>query len=182
MAGKEHTIFKSLLFLTLEEENDWKKSIVECLNDCSIRDEEEQEYSIDDYIVTERFYEDIWEDYDCQKANLNKTLPNNIIAIGTVGRWNGTFNGGKVFGNNLNEILYAGDCDDINVYCDRYDVHSILAHHDGRHYMTYRMLKDGVDGEELLDKLIYGGGLSQRDITRYTTSLRPYIKDIYGWK
>lgn len=178
---KEHTIFKSYLFLTSEEEKAWKKDICEWMNECTCKDDG-TDYTTDDYEVTERFYEDINDMYDCEKANLNKTLPNNIIAIGTVGRWNGNFAGGKVMGNNLNEILYTGDCDDISVTYDRYNVHSTLAHHDGRHSMTYRMLKDGVDGDDLLEKLIYGGGLSKSDISRYTTSLVPYVKEVYGIK
>ena len=181
MKLKEHDIFKSNLFLTLEEEKAWKEDIANCMNECTCKDDG-TDYTIDDYEVTERFYEDVWEMYDCEKANLDKKLPNNIIAIGSVGRWNGTFAGGKVMGDNLNEILFTGDCDDIAVTYDRYNVHSTLAHHDGRHCMTYRMLKDGVDGEELLDRLIYGEGLTKRDITRYTKSLVPYVKECYGIK
>ena len=181
MKLKEHTIFKSYLFLTLEEEKAWKEDVANWMNECTEKDDG-TDYTTDDYEVTERFYEDIWDMYDCEKANLHKTLPNNIIAIGTVGRWNGHFAGGKVMGNNLNEILYTGDCDDIKVYWDRYNVHSTLSHHDGRHSMTYRMLKDGVDGDELLERLIYGDGLSKQDITRYTTSLVPYVKEVYGIK
>lgn len=181
MKLKEHSIFKSYLFLTLKEEKAWKEDIADYMNEF-IEEGDENIWTVDDQEVTERFYEDIWEMYDCEKINLDYTLPNNIIAIGSVGRWNGTFAGGKVMGNNLNEILYAGDCDDINVYWDRYNVHSELAHHDGRHSMTYRMLKDGVDGDWLLNKLVYGGGLSSNDITRYTTSLVPYVKKVYGIK
>jgi len=178
---KERTIFKSYLFLTAEEENAWKKDVCEWMNECTCKDDG-TDYTTDDYEVTERFHEDIWDMYDMERDNLHKLLPNNIIAIGTIGRWNGTFAGGKVMGNNLNEILYIGDCDDISVTYDRYNVHSTLAHHDGRHSMTYRMLKDGVDGDELLEKLIYGGGLSKNDISRYTTSLVPYVKERYGIK
>ena len=178
---KERTIFKSYLFLTSEEEKDWKKSIIEWLS----QEKEERGYTDEDLtedsqVIEDKFYEDIWDMYDCEKMNLNKTLPNNIIAFGSVGRWDGTFTGGKIMGNNLNEILYTGDCDDISVTYDRFNVHSILAHHDGRHSMTYRMIKDGVDGDELLEKLIYGGGLSKSDISRYTTSLVPFIKEVYG--
>ena len=179
MKLKERDIFKSYLFLTAEEEKAWKEDIANWMNECTCKDDG-TDYTIDDYEVTERFQEDIWDNYDCEKANLHKILPNNIIAIGSVGRWNGRFAGGKVLGNNLNEILYIGDCDDIAVTYDRYNVHSTLAHHDGSHSMTYRMLKDGVDGDELLDKLIYGGGLSKQDITRFTTSLVPYVKEVYG--
>lgn len=176
---KERTIFKSYNFLTAEEEKSWRNDIAEWLNE-DIEMEDQEPFTADDYEVTERLYEDINDNYDCERANLNKTLPNNIIAFGIVGRWNGYFNGGLVMGNNLNEILYTGNCDDISVTYDRYNVHSSLAHHDGTHSMTYRMIKEGVDADWLLDKQVYGGGLSKSDISRYTTSLVPYIKEVYG--
>lgn len=176
---KERTIFKSYNFLTTEEEKEWRKNIAEWLNE-DIEMEDQEPFTADDYEVTERLYEDINDNYDCERANLNKTLPNNIIAFGIVGRWNGNFDGGKVMGNNLNEILFTGDCNDISVTYDRYNVHSKLSHHDGTHSMTYRMVKEGVDADWLLDKQVYGGGLSKSDISRYTTSLVPYIKEVYG--
>ena len=80
-------------------------------------------------------------------------------------------------GDNLNEVLYFGNCDDLYVYCDRYDVCSVMAHHDGRHYVTYRMIKEGVDEDKVIDKILKG-----EDVSRYTTSLRPFVKEIYGWK
>ena len=175
---KERTIFNSYLFLTSEEETGWREEIAESMNEYI--DEEEFKVNADDYAVFERLQDDIGYTYDDEKLNLNKTLPNNIIAFGSVGRWNGNFNGGKIMGNNLNEILYTGDCDDISVTYDRYNVHSTLAHHDGRHSMTYRMVKEGVDVDWLLEKQIYGGGLSKNDISRYTTSLVPFIKEVYG--
>ena len=148
-------------------------------NECTCKDDG-TDYTVDDDEVQERFYDDVYDMYDCEKSNLDCTLPNNIIAFGSVGRWNGTFNGARLCGNNLNEILYIGDCDDISVTYDRFNVHSTLAHHDGRHCMTYRMVKEGVDADRLLEKQVYGGGLSKSDISRYTTSLVPYIKKIYG--
>lgn len=176
---KERTIFKSYLFLTSEEEQAWKQDIANYMNECTCKDDG-TDYTADDYEVQERFYEDIWDMYDCERANLDKALPNNIIAFGSVGRWNGNFNGGKVMSNNLNEILYIGNCDDISVTYDRYNVHSTLAHHDGSHSMTYRMIKEGIDADWLLEKQVYGGGLSKNDISRYTTSLVPFIKEVYG--
>ena len=180
---KERTIFKSYLFLTSEEEKGWKKSIIEWLSqEKEERGYKDEDLDIDSEVVSEYFYNDIWDMYDCEKINLNKLLPNDIIAIGEVGVWTGQHRGGKVLGNNLNEILYTGDCDDISVTYDRYNVHSTLAHHDGQHHMIYRMIKEGVDGDRLLEKQIYGGGLTKNDISRYTTSLVPFIKEVYGIK
>lgn len=170
---KERTIFKSYLFLTTEEEDDMRKYAVEYLNEDR---EEDEKLDADDYEVSERVYDDLNMFYDDERLNLSHKLPNNIIALGEVGVWTGQHRGGKVLGNNLNDILYFGDCDDISVTYDRYNVHAILAHHDGRHYMTYRMVKEGYDAHDLLDKYVYEG----KDIMRYTTSLVPYIKKIYG--
>ena len=181
MAQKEHTIFKSYLYLTSDEENDWRKQIVEIMNE-DIDEDEEPITDKDDYAVTERLYEDINMYYDDEKMNLNKKLPNNIIAIADMGLWDGRHKGCKIMGNNLNEVLYFGGCDDLHVYVDRYDVHAEMAHHDGTHYVTYRMIKEGVDADRLLNKQVYEGGLSARDITRLTASLKPYVKQIYRWK
>lgn len=175
---KERTIFKSYLFLTSEEEKAWREEIAESMNEYI--DEEEFKVNADDYAVFERLQDDIGYTYDDERLNLNKTLPNNIIAFGSVGKWNGKFNGGKIMSNNLNEVLYTGDCDDISVTYDRYNVHSTLAHHDGSHSMTYRMVKEGVDADWLLEKQVYGGGLSKNDISRYTVSLVPFVKKVYG--
>lgn len=171
---KERPIFKSYLFWTSKEENEQKEAIKQMLEEDAI--DTGEVFNISDEKVDDRFHEDISMWYDDTRLNLNKTLPNNIIAIGTVGTWRGNFKGGKVLGSNLNEILFSGDCDDISVTYDRYNVHSTLAHHDGRHHLTYRMVKEGYDANDLLNKYVY----EDKDIMRYTTSLVPYIKKIYG--
>jgi hypothetical protein len=171
---KERTIFKSYLFWTLEEEKEQKQAIKEMLEEDAICNGEE--FDVSDERINDRFYDDLNMFYDDARLNLNKLLPNNIIALGEVGVWTGNYRGGKVLGNNLNDILYSGDCDDISVTYDGFNVHSVLAHHDGRHHMTYRMVKEGYDADDLLNKYVYEG----KDIMRYTTSLVPYIKKIYG--
>jgi hypothetical protein len=176
---KTNTIFKSYLFYTLEEEKRYKEDIAEYMNEDS---EEDEKVSTDDYSVFERLQEDIWFTYDEEKSNLYKELPNNIIAIGTVGRWDGTKQCFKELGNNLNEILFIGrDHNDINVYCDRYNVHSELVHHDGTDRVIYRMVKEGVDTDKLCEKQLYNGGLSKSDISRFTVSLTPFVKEVYGF-
>lgn len=178
MTGKEHTIFKSYLFWTSEEEEKQK----ECIRQMIEEDAEEygEEVDLSDDNIDRRFWEDIDMFYDDEKMNLNKTLPNNIIGIADIGRWNGRTSGYVKLGNNLNEVLYAGNSDDIHVYCDRYNVCSELADHDGSTYVTYRMVKDGVDIDKFLDK-VYNGTYTKKDITRYTQSLKPFVKQIYGF-
>ena len=174
---KTNTIFKSYLFYTLEEEKECRERIANYMNE-----DEGEEVNADDYCVFEYFQEDISMTYDDEKSNLDKQLPNNIVAIGTVGRWDGNKKCFKELGNNLNEILYIGhDHNDINVYCDRYNVHSELVHHDGTDKVIYRMIKEGVDTDKLLEKQVYNGGLSKADISRYTVSLTPYVKEVYGF-
>ena len=182
MKLKEHSIFKSYMFLTLEEEEAWKEDIAMCMNDVDCK-EDGTDYTADDPCVFDRFLEDIWEIYDCEKDNLNVELPNNIIAIADVGRWDGRRNGSKIMNSNLNEVLFLGrDHEEANIYYDRYDVHAELVHHDGRDYATYRMVKEGIDPEWLFDKQVYGDGLTKQEITKYTKSLVPYVKKAYGIK
>ena len=173
MAGKEHTIFKSYLFWTLDEEKEQK----ECIKEMMIEDAEDwgTEVDLSDDAINERFWEDIDTFYNDEKLNLNKTLPNNIVAIADAGYWYGRRKECKIMGNNLNEVLYFGDCDDLYVYCDRYDVCSVMAHHDNNHYVTYRMVKEQYNAEDIVEKYLKG-----QDIRRYTQSLRPFIKEIYG--
>ena len=176
MTGKEHTIFKSYHFYTLEEEKQYREDIANWMNECTCKDDG-SDYNTDDYSVFDRMLEDIWECYDIEKANLNKELPNNIIAIGKVGRWDGKSNCYKVLGNNLNEILYMGkDHQEINCYCDRYNVHSELVHHDGTDRVVYRLLKEGVDVDTVCEKILEG-----KDVSRYTVSLVPFVQACYGF-
>ena len=136
---KENTIFKSYLFWTREEEEKQKEAIKEYL----IEDAEDfgEEVDLSEERIEQRFLDDLDMFYEDARLNLDHELPNNIIAFGSLGRWNGRFNAGKIMGTNLNEILNSFECDEISVTYDRYNVHSELAHHDGTNYMTYRMIK-----------------------------------------
>lgn len=178
MTGKEHTIFKSYLFWTSEEEEKQKECIRQIIEEDAIFDGEDADFS--EERIEQRFLDDLDLFYEDAEMNLSKKLPNNIIGIADIGRWNGRTSDYVKLGNNLNEVLYAGNSDDIHVYCDRYNVCSELADHDGSTYVTYRMVKDGVDVDKFLGK-VYNGTCTKKDITRYTKSLRPYIKLCYGW-
>ena len=131
-------------------------------------------------IPSERVYEDIDFIYEAERMNLDKELEGRILVFGKVGRWNGSFSGYKVIGNNLNNILQNFGCDDIYLYKDRYNVHGEFYHHDGTHYMTFRELREGRNIDKFLDKIYNGEELSTREINYYTKSLNGYIKEVYG--
>jgi hypothetical protein len=136
------------------------------------------EQELNDYIAQDCSY---WF-YD-EFENLNKELQGQIIAIADLGRWNGRKKGYKIMSNNLNSVLDACGGDYIKVYTDRYDVKSDAVHHDGVNYITYRMLKPTlteVQIDNFLTKLA-NGSCTQKDISRYTSSLKNKINQIYGW-
>ena len=169
----ERTIFKTYGFLTSEEENDWKENI-----QANQRDMDEEELSELD--LQDRLYEEIQWDYEDEQLNLSKKLPNNIVALADLGLWYGRRSGYKIYSNNLNEILRCGGCDEFRVYVDQYNVKAEGYHHDGYNHVEYRELREDTNYQVLLDKLYSGIPVTRAEIRRYTKSLRPYIKDIYG--
>jgi hypothetical protein len=120
-----------------------------------------------------------------EQINLNKTINGNILVIADLGLWDGRKSGYKIINkNNLNAIfnVLGGDYDYFKFYCDRYDVKAELHHHDGTHYLTFREIREGKNTTNLTDKLYDQEEVTQKEITRYTKSLKPYLKQIYGWK
>ena len=106
-----------------------------------------------------------------------------IIAIANIGLWNGRRSGYKLMGYNLNNILDYFSCDYIKVYADRYNIHSEASHHDGTHYVTFRMIKPNLSDEQVENFLnkVYNGTHTKRDITKYTSSLVKEVNKVYGW-
>lgn len=136
------------------------------------------EQAINDYIAQDCsnwFYDEL--------ANLDSELQGRVIAIADTGLWNGRRKSYKIMNCNLNSVLDACGGDYLKVYTDRYDVKSVAVHHDGVNYITYRMLKPNlteVQIDNFMNKLA-SGDFSQKDISRYTISLKNKINQIYGW-
>ena len=119
-----------------------------------------------------------------ERINLDIKTKGNIIIIGDLGLWHGRVKGYKEIGNNVSDCLYmSGDCLGAKWYCDRYNLCGVEHHHDGTNYYTYRERKENISDyswENFLDKL-YRGIATSKDISRYTKSLLPYVKEVYGW-
>lgn len=134
--------------------------------------------------------EDVWNEayfldettFSDEKCNLSKHLNNDIIAIADVGTWCGRRSGYKVIGNNLNEVLqsFVDGNSNLCVQYDGVDVISREGHHDGCNHYVFRELKPNVS-ETFREKLEFKEPISVETLMRNTTSLRKYVKDIYGW-
>lgn len=80
---------------------------------------------------------------------------NQIIAFGSVGRWDGVYTGGNVF-NNFKEAFYSltKDCDYIKIYDENGHLYIHCSHHDGS--CSYELKELTTAGEEYYDRWNYG--------------------------
>lgn len=118
-------------------------------------------------------------DLDDERCNLNIEVDGHIVAFGNLGRWNGRFDGAKLVGTNVKDILYS-DCDICTWYCDPYNVRLDESHHDGTNYILYRVAETKEKAKRIWEKIIRGD-MDEEQFRRATKSLRPYVARIYGW-
>lgn len=100
---------------------------------------------------------------------IDNKISTNIIALASIGKWNGRCNGYKEY-KNLQDIIYSS-CDYERIYIDRYkNLCKEESHHDGSNYIVYRMWKEGLTDKQKENflKKQYNCKLSNQDISRYT--------------
>ena len=170
-----HTIFKSYGMYSLDELKEQEKLAEEFLK-------ETREANITEADITEEVYFNIDMWFEDELVNLNKQLDGRVLAIASIGRWNGRVSGYRILNNNLNEVVKASiGCDEKHVYCDRYNVLAEGYHHDGKNYVEFREIREDKNIDTLLNKLYRNEPVSRADIRRYTKSLRPKVKEVYGF-
>lgn len=158
---------------------DWKEGLLEN------RELNELPTDVDDDTLREEMYELNNNYLDDERMNLNIKTEGRIVCIADVGFWNGRRLGYKLYGNNIRECLeFFGSCDYADFYVDRYDFRCKQTHHDASTYAVFRELKPNLSSNQVDNFLwkIYNGKATQKDITRYTNSLKERIKKVYGWK
>lgn len=159
--------------------DDWKDDYKEFLELNDIDGDPEDEDAIIKWM-----YETNNEYLDDERTNLHIHTDGRVIAIANLGFWDGRKIGYKLLGHNVNDCLqFEQDCDYAEFYCDRYDLCSTQYHHDGSHYITYREFRPNItrDQADNFCWKLYEGKATRKDITRYTRSLKPYVKKVYGW-
>jgi len=109
-----------------------------------------------------------------------------ILAVADLGLWHGRCRAYRFF-DSLEDIL-STECDYAEWYCDGRQLRFKGAHHDGYNYYTYYLFKGDSDecyntegAQRFLDDLYYGNPISKARWHKYTRSLRPYLKEYYGW-
>ena len=173
--AKHNVIWKSYGMLNRKEIEDYEKGARENLEYNGAED-------ITEDMIQQNIYTDIDYSFEFALEDLSKKLPNNIIAIADIGRWNGRVQGYKVLGNNLNEVVSSTiGCDEKEVYCDAYNVRATGYHHDGRNSVLFRELREDRNIDNFLDKIYNNETISSSTLNYYTKSLRPYVQQIYGF-
>lgn len=127
----------------------------------------------------------IW--FDDEKANLDVMTSNgeNILAVASIGRWDGRKSGYKELGNKLNDIFSVWEsCDDIKIYVENGNVKGKGYHHDGINYVTFRKWASNVSDaikEKTLNALYMGSDKASYFVKKYTKSLSQDVAKVYGW-
>lgn len=169
---KEHIIWSNIDIKYEDWVDDYKEEMADRGKDVP---EEPDEY---DVLEWARELNDLC--LDDERANLNK-YAGDILVIGDIGTWMGRVTGFNIMRKKkLNDILYS-DCDYCKWYSDGKNIRATMIHHDGTNYLTYRLIKPGVNVDHLEDRLEDGKGMTDNMIKKYTKSLHPYIAKVYGW-
>jgi len=130
---------------------------------------------------TQEYYYDAMAD---AISNLDIQTHGEIVAIADLGFWNGRRSGYKTIGFNLRNCLQTGgDIIYSRLYIDSHDLKATHCHHDGTHKIVFRELKPGLSCTQVDNfySKILSGLCTQKEITKYTNSLREVVKNHYGW-
>ena len=141
---------------------------------------EEMKVEITEEEITPEYYAFCCENnLDDERMNLDIDVDGYIVAFADLGLWNGRYNGSKLVGDNVKDIL-SSDCDYCTWYCDEHNVRLDAKHHDGTNHILYRVAKDKQHARHLMDMII-GDRMNEEQFRRATKSLRPYVAKVYGF-
>lgn len=145
----------------------------------------------DDYpeeMDNDSFWEDFAYEYNRdrlgdERMNLDIALNNEIVIIAMLGRWNGRFHAIKrLHTNNIKDILHShNDGDIIKFYSDGYNICAREADHDGTSFYTFRVMRDGMDADDLVAKFLCQKEVTKNTIKYYTKSIVEPVSKVYGW-
>jgi hypothetical protein len=170
----EHLIYDNYDMLDDNDtENELKRNIAE-------RREINIEEITDEDLCNEKNY--LYEEYfNDEMDNLNVELDGRIIAIASLGLWNGRVSGYKIGGTNLNEIMIMGNEDYIKIWSDGYNIRKKSEHHDGTNKLLFRMIREDKNIDNLTNMIYDNKIISKNILNYYTKSIEKNVRNIYGW-
>ena len=119
--------------------------------------------------------------FENESEILDKELDGKILCIATIGRWDGRHQAYKILGNNLKSILWSFGCEEYQLFYNGFNVCGNGYHHDGRNNVEFREIRTDRCVNRLLNIIYSGEVITRKLLNYYTKSLRPYVKEIYGW-
>lgn len=133
-----------------------------------------------------------WNEFENEFTNYLNSLSCGLLCIGSVGRWNGYYDGGVVI-TEFNELRQLWkDCDYISIYDENGHLYIKCSHHDGGNSFELKELTEtgyNIIGDwETGYDLPYWDNFSERELhqkmwnsTRYT-HIPHYAKKMWGCK
>ena len=120
-----------------------------------------------------------WYNFKAELKAIDKSLPHyNYLVIGSIGRWNGTFDGWKLV-DSLEDALYSvlTGCDYVKVWYDKEGLHIRGIHHDGSNTVTVWGVRPDVDIDSLEEWLME---CKHNKLWYKCDNLAPYISAFFG--
>jgi hypothetical protein len=109
-------------------------------------------------------------------ASRDKNIEGTVIAIASVGRWNGRKDGIKVLQGFEDVMDFMTRYDSLKIYIDRYNIKAVGHHHDGTDYLTFREVHPRYFRDEIEDLFLSYENDVDRFVKNCTRSLRKYTK------
>lgn len=166
--------------------DDYRQELVELL--AETRECDESEITDDD--VYEYAYDNVETSLDDEKHNLDKELGGQVVALVNTHVWNGHGHAAEPMGTNLNSIFELPNDHngyEYDFYSDGENVVGEMKHHDGTHFVTFRLVKasKNEDLDKKTDKvcrLWCGSDKDREKALSLTSSLHNDVAGVYGWE
>lgn len=179
MENKKYVIWSDMNLLDDDRVQDTKEMLMETLEEDEITEE----------TIMQAIFDDSELSFDDEVGNLRhaKEAEGEIVAIASLGRWNGRKSGYRLLGSmNLSACMTGVMRYDFNEWFvdEKGDLRSTHIHHDGTNTILYRSFKKGLTYEQVdtFLKAIYNDELEDGMIDEYTESVGVAVADLYGWE
>jgi hypothetical protein len=145
-------------------------------------DVEETIASVSDYEAWNFIAADLEFQLDELKYTLDKELEGRIIAIASLGLWNGRKQGFSLLDYNLSNCIHPNHHQDYGMYyLEGNEFKAKGMHHDGTNYITFRMIKNSKTMPDYEYNAFLQGIVNETvDIDQYTEPLGNIVREIFG--